>query len=202
MKKAIIGFMVVALLMTGLTAFAQTDIASTTDTTDTDTNFRDLMARLRATHQDLKAQVDAGKITKEEARVKWIEMITDVQAKKEAHYNDRIAKAKDRIEKIAEKNPEKAAELQERIDAIAEHRASLKIERESIAEQVRNGEISREEAHRLRAEILREQAERKSRAEAQRAERKAKMEEQRASRVDRNQGESADSQLQQTDLAQ
>ena len=170
MKKIIVGFVAVALLATAVPAFAQSE---------TGADMQSIVSRLRTAHQELKAQVNAGEITREEAHSKWLQMIADARAKKDAHYADRMAKAKAKIEKIAEKNPERAAQLRERVDNIARQRASLRAERESITDGVMNGEINREEAHRLRTDIRQEQAEKKARIETQRAERQAQRDERR-----------------------
>jgi len=114
---------------------------------------------LRAQHSALKAQVDAGEITKEEARAQWKALIDEVRGKKKAAFDRRIERIQTRYERIAERNPELAEKLRTRIDSAHSRRTEVAENRRVLNQRVRDGEVTREEArtiHRDNAQAVRE----------------------------------------------
>ncbi len=188
------GLVVAAVLMTGPSVFAQSE---------TGAELQAIVAGLRAEHQSLKAQVDAGEITKEEAHAIWQARIKEVRVAKEEHYAARMEKAQARIARISEKNPEVGAKLQTRLDESVAKRAAWKAELGGIREQIKSGEITREQAQEIRAEVRSEQKDYKAdlkikrdqlRAEheVKKAERKLQKEERRAKRPGTSTGTEAE----------
>jgi polyhydroxyalkanoate synthesis regulator phasin len=162
MKNLIAGVMFAMLLFSGTTAHAQ------------NTNVQELMATLRADHAELKNQVDAGELTKEEAKELWQEKIAEAREAKEEFFSERVAKTEAKIAEIAENNPERAALLEERLATTEERREEQKVKREAVREQIQSGEITREEAvlikKEARQENIQERTENKEAFEEKRAE--------------------------------
>ncbi len=100
----------------------------------------------KAEKAELRAQVEAGEITKEEARTQWAEKIAALRAEKEARFQARVDNIKARIAIIAEENPERAAEMTSRLDKALSRREASKAARADIKSKVESGEMTREEA--------------------------------------------------------
>lgn len=148
--KLIIGSVfALALLISGPQAFAQEDTSS----------LRDKIAELRETHKDLKAQVEAGELTAEEARAQWQDMMAEVRAEKEAHFEAKIERVEAKYAEILENNPERAAIFKEHIDAVKERREEAVEKRNELRSKVESGEITRKEATQMRVEFAKTQKE-------------------------------------------
>ena len=130
-------------------AFAQTDEESLQTRT----------IELRETHQELKAQVDAGEITKEEAQAEWKELLEAFRTEKEAFVQERMEKIESKYQEVLEKNPEAAALLKERMDAASERRAIVTEKRDEIRAQVESGEITKSEARIQKNDLAKTQKE-------------------------------------------
>ena len=140
MKTFITGSLAAMMLMVGTPASAQEFDAG------------NLISDLRAQHAELRAQVESGEITREEANQEWKELVGDARVRKDNHYRKRLANVEEKIVQLAETNPERAEALQDRLDSANERRAEHQAERALIMEQLQNGEITREEARELKSE--------------------------------------------------
>jgi polyhydroxyalkanoate synthesis regulator phasin len=115
---------------------------------------------LKAKHAEIKVRVEAGEITKEEARSEWKSLVSEVRNKKQERYNKKKENIQERIEKISEKNPEMAEMLKERFLVSQQKREDVKAEFKLIKQRVDSGEITREEAKesiKERKEVLKEE---------------------------------------------
>jgi polyhydroxyalkanoate synthesis regulator phasin len=112
---------------------------------------------LRETHKELKAQVSAGEITKEEARAEWKELIESFRDKKESFFNDRIEKIQEKYKEVLETNPERAEMIKERIDLAKERHSNAAEKRDELRAQVTAGEITKEEAREQRVDFVKAQ---------------------------------------------
>lgn len=162
-KITIIGLALAFFLASGAIASAQ-GISS---------EMQDFISGLRAQHADLKAQVEAGDMTKEEARALWATAKEEAQVVKEAHFTARLAKTQERIAQVALKNPERALELQERSDAMVERRTERHAKLDVIRTRVQSGEITREEARETVSGIRAEQTLNREEYQQKREERRA-----------------------------
>ena len=120
----------------------------------------DIQARLtelREIHADLKAQVEAGDITVEEAREKWHALLAETRAEKDAYFEEKMQQVRDRYEVIAERNPEAAELLKERIDLAKQRRDEHLAKREELRDQIESGDITRDEARQERLEFYQDQ---------------------------------------------
>ncbi len=144
------------------------------------------VAEMRQAHADLKAQVEAGDITREEARSAWQSMIAELRAEKEAHFEAKRKRIEAKYQDLLEKNPERAAVIKEHLDAAEARRAEAQEQREAIRAQVESGEITKQEARTQKMELLRTQREAaqnfRSNIKEKREEFQAKREERQASR--------------------
>ena len=161
-------------LMAGVSASAQTEMSP-----------QDIFTNLRAQHQELKVQVDAGEITREEARSTWQAVIAEARAAADVRFAEHMSNIQAKVEQISEKNSERATELQTQVEAAVEHRDSIKGRRAAIFEQVKGGEINREEAKEMNSEIRTEQEAYRATLQVQREERQVKIEEFKAQRAER-----------------
>lgn len=96
---------------------------------------------LREEHQELKAQVEAGDITKEEARESWKASLAEIRAAKEAYFADRMENMKEKYENLAENHPELAERIRNRFEKKQEERETRNAERKTLHESLRSGEI-------------------------------------------------------------
>lgn len=144
MKHIAINLLSVSLLVLGLQVQAQSETGS---------KMQELISNLRAQHQELKAQVTAGEITKEEAHATWQELLAEAKAQKEEYFADRVAKAEARIADLETKRPELAEQIRKRVEVLKSNREAAQAERERIRTQVQNQEITREEAMQLRRDL-------------------------------------------------
>ncbi len=174
-KKILTGLVATTMLATATSALA-----------DDSSDWKSKMADLREQHSELKAQVESGEITKDEARETWTSIMKGVRAEKDSHFESRMDEARERAEKIAERNPERAAALQQRIVDATQRREEVKVEREELRQKVESGEITKEELKVIREEKKEEFNERKEEVkeerEARKAEFEAKREEQKEAR--------------------
>lgn len=141
---------------------------------------------LRAKHSALKAQVDTGEITAEEARAQWQVMIDDVRGKKKAAFDNRIDKIQARYERIYERNPELAEKLKARIESAHSRRVEVAENRRVLNQRVRDGDITREEAREMHLENARAMKERMEAEQATRIEQREVIQENRQERRERN----------------
>ncbi|MBU0982087.1 hypothetical protein KKC94_05345 [Patescibacteria group bacterium] len=146
MKKMILGFIVTSMLAIAVPAIAFAD-----------TFAQDLISDMQTKHEELKAQVDAGELTKEEALDTWYGLLDEARADIQSHFDDRMVKAQERLHNLEAIDPEKAAELQARFDIVTGRRAQMLAERNRIVEQLMNGEITRVEAQQMRITIRQQQ---------------------------------------------
>ena len=133
-------------------------LSASAETTDVSA-LREKMASLRETHAELKAQVEAGEITKDEAKEQWQELIAGVRSEKEALFEARMEKIQEKYESLLETDPERAEALQERIENAQARRAEMEEKRAELKAQVEAGEITRQEAFEIKKEYLQEQRE-------------------------------------------
>ena len=115
------------------------------------------LAELREVHADLKAQVEAGEITPEEARAQWQALLAEARAEKDAYFAEKMEKVQDRYEMIAERNPEAAELLKERIDLAMQRRDEHLEKRAELRAQVASGEITRDEARQAKLQFYQDQ---------------------------------------------
>ena len=148
MNKLIKTIIITSLLFTGGVSFAQEDV-----------EWKEKISELRVQHTELKASVDAGEITAEEAREKWSTILSEFRAAKDTHFEARVAKSEERVSQIAEKNPEAAERLQGRIDQTVERREADNAQRAELRQQLENGEITREKVKEIRVEKAQEYTE-------------------------------------------
>lgn len=120
-------------------------------------NLQAKMAELRETHADLKAQVEAGTLTKEEAREQWKEIISEARAEKEAFFEEKMKKINAKYEELLKKNPERAALLKERIDSANKRREEAQEKREELRAKVESGEITKAEARQAKIDFVKTQ---------------------------------------------
>ncbi|MCA9352860.1 hypothetical protein KC901_01620 [Patescibacteria group bacterium] len=117
------------------------------------------ITELRAVHADLKAQVEAGDITIEEAREQWHALIAELRAEKDAFFEKKRAQIEDRYETLAERNPERAEILKEHIDAMLTRHQERVEERAELRAKVEVGEITRKEAREMKVDFVKDQHE-------------------------------------------
>ena len=136
-KIAAAMFATIAVLgMAAGSVFAQTDAA----------DIRAQIADLKEEHKEMRAQVEAGELTKEEAIDMWSEKVQELRTLKDQLFDGRVEKLNERYEAIAKNNPERAEALQDFISEMKERRESVKAEREALHAAIMAGEITREEA--------------------------------------------------------
>ncbi len=132
---------------------------------------RDKIKVLRSEHQELKQQVAAGTLNREQARATWKEKIEAVRMEKEKYFESKMVKFQSRYAKIAERSPERAESLSARFEVLKINREDRKTQRKMLLDKVRSGDISPEEA--------------KLRVKAKRAENKIIQETRKSDRQDR-----------------
>lgn len=134
------------LSMSAGSAFAQTDTA----------DIKAQIADLKEEHQGMRAQVEAGELTKEEAMEIWSDKVAEIRTLKDQLFDARVEKMNERYEMIAEKNPERAEALQSFMSEMTERREVAKAEREALHAAIEAGEITREEAREQRKAMHKE----------------------------------------------
>jgi len=111
---------------------------------------------LREERKEIKAKVESGEMTKEEAKVLWAEKMTAIRAAKEAAFNTRITNIQEKFKKRAEENPDKAevikAHMTEVNEFITTQRKAAKAFNEDLRAKMKSGEMTREEGKQLRSE--------------------------------------------------
>lgn len=154
-------------------------VSAQTDAVD----IRAQIADLKEEHKEMRAQVEAGDLTKEEAMELWSDKVTEIRTLKDQLFDGRVEKLNERYETLAEKNPERAAALQDFIGEMKDRREAVKAEREALQAAIQAGEITREEAHAqrkaLHQEARREREEMRGEFKVKKAEFKAENAEKR-----------------------
>ena len=146
-------FALAAVLLVGNYTFAQ-DV-STTSTTQaeiviaSDSQIQDLKAKmeeLKTTQTTLKAQVTAGTITAEQARGTWDKLIEELRSMKRDVFTQRIQKIETRANGLEAKDPEMAAKIREKVEALKQRRDAMHVKRDELKAGVKAGTITREQA--------------------------------------------------------
>ena len=115
------------------------------------------ISELRAIHADLKAQVEAGTLTVEEAREKWQALIAEARTEKEAFFEKKRAQIEDRYQQMVENNPERAEIFKEHIEGMRDRHQARVEKRTELRAKVEAGEITRQDANRMRVEFVKTQ---------------------------------------------
>ncbi|MCA9352539.1 hypothetical protein KC901_03530 [Patescibacteria group bacterium] len=156
---------------------------------ETDAELQTRIAELRQSHADLKAQVEAGELTVEEARETWRTLLEEARAEKEAFFETKRQQIEDRYEQMVENNPERAEIFKQHINAMRDRHEARVENRAELRAQVAAGEITRQEANNMRVEFVQQQRDnaREFRADLkeQRQERRDEFMESRDDRLDR-----------------
>ena len=116
-KKIITAIFVAIISVVGLSAFAFDSI-----------DWKARVVELRAQHTELKVQVDEGVLTVEEAHEQWLGIMEVAHREKDSDFFRRTRRAGENLEKLADKNPEAAERLRNRISDL-EERQQNRIER-------------------------------------------------------------------------
>lgn len=124
---------------------------------ETEAELQMKITNLREIHAELKAEVDAGTLSKEDARARWHNLLEEARAEKEAFFEKKRAEIEARYEIILEKNPERAEIFKEHIDAMKERHEARVEERAELRAKVEAGEITRQEANTMRVEFIKNQ---------------------------------------------
>ena len=113
---------------------------------ETDVELQTRIAELRQAHADLKAQIEAGELTVEEAR-----------AEKEVFFENKRQQIENRYKQLVENNPERAEIFKEHIDAMRDRHEARVENRVELRAQIEAGEITRQEANKMRVEFVQQQ---------------------------------------------
>lgn len=134
-----------------------------TDTT-INTEIKAELDALKTLGQELRAQIDAGEITLDEARATWREEMEKVRELKHEYFSERLEDARVRYEGLAENNPELAEKIKERFETMRTEREADMKERQALRDSLAAGEISgdefREQMKGLRNELRENRRER------------------------------------------
>lgn len=143
MKSFIIGTVLLSSAAFGMPVSAQEGVGN-------GSGINDRMQELQTIHAELKEQVNAGEITREEAIAEWQSLIADLRTEKDRLIEERKADIENRvttaIAKLEAEDPEKAEALAARYEEVLARRADYQAERSAIRAQIEAGEITREEA--------------------------------------------------------
>ena len=121
-------------------------------------SLKDKAQGLREQHQELKVQVDAGILTKEDARATWQELIEIFRAEKDSYIKERVQKVKQRYDAVSENNPERAELIKQRMGAFEKRRIERKEKHEDIKVKIKSGELSRKDAIEIKQEFRKSQS--------------------------------------------
>lgn len=146
-------------LLSSIILLALTLSTSSVSAIETDAELAVRISALRTAYVELKAEVDAGTLTQEEARAQWQLLIDEVRAEKEAFFEEKRAQIEVRLEAVEEKNPERAALIKQRIDAMKERQEERAEKRVELRAQIESGEITRQEANKVRVDFVKDQHE-------------------------------------------
>jgi len=140
MKNILAGTAALVMLFTATpSVFAQDDTF----------DVRSVVQNLQEEYDSLKAQVDSGDMTVEEALELWQGVMDEAWAQKEAFFEARMGRLVSRIETVAEDDADRATLLEEQLATLQERRQ----QRLEIHTKLRSGEINFEEAQQLRSEV-------------------------------------------------
>lgn len=114
------------------------------------------ISALRATHIELASKIQAKEITKEEAQNLWRRDLMQVRAAKEKLFEKRMDHIQAKYMKFAEKKPQRAVLVKERINASLEARAEVKAKRMEVQSNAQAGVISRVQALEIKKNLLQE----------------------------------------------
>lgn len=185
-KFTIIGAMA---LFVPLLAFAQTDATV------------DLQAEidaLQATKAEIHTQVEAGTLTKEEAKVMWTEKIDKVRSLKDEVFTTRMLKIQEKFAARAAEHPENAAEISQKLNEITAMAQTQRTESKAFSKEVRakvkSGEMTKEEA---KAQVSEMRKTMKTQREESREMRKTAIEEKKAERVAEREQKKAEKEVEQ-----
>lgn len=159
-------------------------IAASAQTADIAVNIKSQIEVLKLEKTELKAQVESGEITREEAKEIWSDKITEIRAAKEAAFETRLETIKTKFAEKAAENPEYSEQINARLEKIttmaSEQKAEAQAFRAEIKAKIQAGELTREEIKEVVQEKIEEQkeerAERQAEAQAAREEVQAKIE--------------------------
>lgn len=119
----------------------------------------DLKARIeqmKTEKEVIKASIQSGEMTKENAQSLWAEKINELRSLKESVFKARINKLDQKFKDRAERHPEYAEEIEARrasvTTLIQSQRESAKAFWAELKEKRKNGELTREEIKTLRKE--------------------------------------------------
>tara|TARA_B100001179_G_scaffold230831_1_gene219290 strand:- start:573 stop:1406 length:834 start_codon:yes stop_codon:yes gene_type:complete len=124
---------------------------------ETEAELQMKITNLREIHAELKAEVDAGTLSKEDARARWYELLEEARAEKEAFFEKKRAQIEARYKAMLENNPERAEIFKEHIDAMKERHEARVEEHAELKAKIETGEITRQEANTLRVEFIKNQ---------------------------------------------
>lgn len=124
---------------------------------DTEAELHVKITNLREIHAELKAEVDTGTLSKEDARARWHNLLEEARAEKEAFFEKKRAEIEARYEGMLENNPERAELFKEHIDAMKERHEARVEERAELKAKIEAGEITRKEANTLRVDFIQNQ---------------------------------------------
>ena len=146
-KIIVAGAFAFAIMFGAAHSYAQEDVAT----------IQNRIAELRETHKELKAQVQAGEITAEEARATWQDLVAKARAQKEAFFEARIERVEAKYQQLLENNPERAEIFKEHIDAARKRHGEIVAKRDELRAKVDSGEVTQQEANRMRIDFMKEQ---------------------------------------------
>lgn len=175
LKTAGVAAIAVTMMATGASAVSADD--------HTDNELKAKIMEMRAAHADLKAQVEAGEITQEEARETWKGMVEEIKAEKQAHFEARKAKVEAKYQELLGSDPERAEKLKERMDAAEARRTEHQAKKAEIKAQVESGEITKQQAMEMKKEHMQERKAAVQERKANRAEQKEMRKENKPQRM-------------------
>jgi len=135
-----------------LSVMAQQDIQS----------FKDKAQGLREQHQELKVQVDAGTLTKEDARAEWKALVETFRAEKDSYIQLRVQKVQERYQSVSGEdleNPQRVMLIKQRMQAFEDRRIERKEKYQDIKAKIESGELNLKEAMEIKQEFRKSQAE-------------------------------------------
>jgi hypothetical protein len=112
------------------------------------------ISALREVHVELKAQVQTGILDIEDARNRWQNLVQEIRVEKEELFKQRMQNIQEKYENFADKNPERAELVKERIDASIERRTEIQSKRIELQAQVQAGAITHRESLQIKKDFL------------------------------------------------
>lgn len=108
---------------------------------------------LRFEQTELRLQIEAGEITREEAQDKWQERIDEIRLLKDEVFEEKTNRLQERYKDALEKNPDRAETMNNYINTLHENRVEMSQKRKALGESLFAEEITREEAQLERVRI-------------------------------------------------